>query len=109
MYEWLNEQRFMNGVLEKLEEQVSAYVTSKHVEEKIERSSSPGRLREDPRTPRNFFIQRMYSEKPRDVLEEDNEFQQVLRIQRHRASHPRNDNQNRNLKKYNQDYIRNHE
>lgn len=51
----------------------------------------------------------MYSEKPRDVLEEDNEFQQVLRIQRHRASHPRNDNQNRNLKKYNQDYIRNHE
>lgn len=74
-------------------------MTSEHVEEEIESSSCPSCLSKYPRGSRHFLVERIDSYKPRYVLEENYKLQKILRVQRPRASHMRNDNQNHDLRK----------
>lgn len=60
----------------------STYMTGKHVEEKVECSTSPCRFSKYARSSRDFFVQREYSKNPGYILKKNDILQQILGVQR---------------------------
>lgn len=80
-------------------------MTGKHVKEKIEGSSCPCCFSKYARSSCDFSIQRIDSEKPWYILKENNEFQQILGVQRSCSFQVGNNDENCNLGMFQDDQI----